>query len=309
MLPSELIPLFRGAWGDSLSALVQPSSLAREPSAQVDSSPGASLEAPAAELPASFAGAAAHAGTLVAELERWLWSRHQFVQLSLAERAELGQSITRALLGLEQTGDVASTLVVHRAELAAFVRARFGATPREVVCAEYSPELQLAVLGLAGARLAEPILDVGCGEQALLVGWLRARGLDATGLDRALRSELGRAPGTDGDWLKFDYGRERYGSVLSHLGFTLHFLHHHLAQRDAAYDYARAYMAILGSLKPGGRFVYTPGLPFLEPLLERSMYRVHHVPFTDELRVASLRQIEASTGLSLSHATHVERLR
>jgi len=161
------------------------------------------------------------------------------------------------------------------------------------------------VLGLGTASISKPVIDIGCGAHATLVRALSLLGIDAHGIDRVVTSELA----SQADWLSYPYGRARFGTVLSHLGFTLHFLHHHMAAGETAYEYARAYMAILGSLTVGGRFVYTPGLPFLETLLDASMYRVHHVAFADELRVASLRQIESATGLALSHATHVTRLR
>lgn len=130
-----------------------------------------------------------------------------------------------------------------------------------------------------------------------------ARGWLAHGIDRVAPPELSLGS----DWLQFEYGEARFGTVLSHLGFSLYFLHHHLAGRDTAFDYARTYMAILRGLTIGGLFAYTPGLPFLEALLDAGKYRVRHVPFADPLRVPVLHDIERRSGLALSHATHVER--
>jgi hypothetical protein len=309
-LGDTLILIFRRAWGDSLGALV--SSPAHEGSARVDGEGAARTGSatsgpPELALPSSLAEARDEAEAITDELVRWLWSRNQFEPLDEQAREQLFASVEGALATMERSGQLEPALSEHRAELSAFVRARYGQSPREVVCSEYAPDLQLAVLGLGTASLSQPVLDIGCGPHATLVGALSREGIDARGIDRVVDRDSELA--SQADWLSYAYGRARYGTVLSHLGFSLHFLHHHMAAGETAYDYARAYMAILGSLTVGGRFVYTPGLPFLETLLDPAMYRVHHVAFADELRVASLRQIESTTGLALSHATHVIRLR
>jgi hypothetical protein len=309
-LGDGLMSAFQRTWGESLAGLLVTDDAQNQ--APIGTSVSVQDTAPRtlAELRAGAdepsSGSARDEAELVTDaLLRWLWSRNQFEQLDEQAREELFTSVEGALSSMDQSGLLGPALAEHREELAAFVRARYGQAPREVVCSAYAPDLQLAVLGLSVASLAPPVLDIGCGEHATLVRALVSGGIEARGLDRVVSSDLA----TQADWLSFVYGRARYGTVLSHLGFSLHFLHHHLAAGDTAYQYARAYMAILGSLVVGGRFVYTPGLPFIETLLDASMYRVHHVAFADELRVASLRDIERSTGLSLSHATHVTRLR
>lgn len=293
--------LFRLSWGDSLEALCDPTqaSAFSEASAFRD----ISREVAVALAHESFGKGVS--SSLSAELVRWLWLRHQFIELDLAAQAQLTRSIRRALRAAASGVALEAALGAHREELAAFVRARLGAHPRDVVSAEYSPALQLAVLGLSEDMLRPPLLDVGCGPEAALVRSLRLRGLDALGLDRTPPADVG----CYGDWLTFDYGRRRWGTVLSHLGFSLYFLHHHLAGRAAAADFARAYMAILHSLAPGGSFIYTPGLPFIEQLLDAGEYRIRCVEFAPELRVQTLTDIEQRTGLALSHATHVERLK
>ena len=68
------------------------------------------------------------------------------------------------------------------------------------------------------------------------------------------------------------------GTVLSHLGFSLHFLHHHLRPGDEALRYARRYMEVLRSLRPGGVFAYAPGLPFVEEHLDAGRWRLERTP-------------------------------
>ncbi|MGG1617445.1 hypothetical protein ACIFQM_19465 [Paenibacillus sp. NRS-1782] len=65
-------------------------------------------------------------------------------------------------------------------------------------CEEYTPELQAKLLGLDIARLQEPVLDVGCGAEARLVGYLRSLGIEAYGTDRLAGDNLqGRRMGND----------------------------------------------------------------------------------------------------------------
>ncbi len=294
-----IIEMFRATWGASLRDLVEPLSAS---SAVVESTAHLRAGDGAARLGALVPDALAPA--ITRELAAWLWARNQFLELDAAARSELERSVVRALQRLRDPSEVAAALAAHRAELAAFVRARLGHAPREVVCAEYSPALQLELLGITVPTLLAPVLDVGCGPGAALVRFLRAQGVAAEGLDRLAPAQAGRA----GDWLTHPYGNARWGTVLSHLGFSLHFLHYHQAPGDRAYAYARAYMAILRSLRLGGRFAYTPSLPFIEALLDARVYRVQRAPFASELRVRALRSIEDETGLELGAASHVQRI-
>ena len=179
----------------------------------------------------------------------------------------------------------------HQRRLAAFVRAVAAAHAdagpefvfREPLSVEHSPGLQLELLGLEPRRLLEPVLDLGCGRSAGLVRRLRAAGIDARGLDRDV------APGpflVRGDWLDEPLGRARWGTILSHLGFSAHFLHHHLRPHGSAERYARRYLELLRALRPGGSFRYVPALPFLESLLPSAAYAVSRQKPSGDLPVA-----------------------
>ncbi len=218
------------------------------------------------------------AGDLAERLVAWLHRNNQFLYATAETRDALTQVYAETLAaGAEAVAqarceaDLAvaqgALLVDHHDRLGQALKAAFGARLLDTVCAEYSPALQLAVLHLTS--LEAPVLDVGCGAGGALVAHLRAAGLEAVGLDRDAA-----APATlMGDWLTQDYGRDAWGTVVSHLGLSLHFLHHHLAEHDLAFDYAKAYRRILASLKVGGRFAYAPALPFIEAVLGEG-YRV-----------------------------------
>jgi hypothetical protein len=154
---------------------------------------------------------------------------------------------------------------------------RFGDALAQPVCSEYRAELQLKVLAIEVPRLVEPILDLGCGEGAHLVRYLRRLGLSAWGLDRlATPAEAVR----QGDWLDDDapLQPQSWGTVISHMAFSNHFQHQHLRRDGTAATYASRYMKVLEALRPGGRFFYAPSLPFFEALLPQQRYRVMRRP-------------------------------
>ncbi len=142
-----------------------------------------------------------------------------------------------------------------------------------VVSSEYSPELQLQMLGIDLSSLQMPVIDIGCGPTGNLVSFLREKGMDAFGIDRF-------APESDNfertDWLEYDYGIEKWGCIVSNLGFSNHFRHHHLREDGNYIEYAQKYMQILASLKQGGSFHYAPPLPFIEQFLDTSKFSLSH---------------------------------
>ncbi len=210
-----------------------------------------------------------------------LRSRHQFARAGAGDLEDAFEALVRRLSdAVEGDAEGEALVAAIDATLAAHRGALGEPAGAEVTCAEYGAELQLALLGLAPDALAEPILDVGCGSEAALVRALRARGKEACGIDRA--APAGVAGVERADWLAHPFEPDRWGTVLSHQGFSLHFLHQHLADPAAAEAYARKYMEILRSLRPGGVFAYAPGLPFVEELLPPERYRVARQPI--ELR-------------------------
>ncbi|NTW23840.1 MAG: class I SAM-dependent methyltransferase [Lentimicrobium sp.] len=148
-----------------------------------------------------------------------------------------------------------------------------------VACSEYTPELQLEILNLNVRELMEPVLDIGCGRQGNLVKYLREEGIEAYGFDR-LPDDLSYL--TSADWLEYPYGESKWGTIVSNLGFSNHFHHHHLREDGDFLKYAEKYMEILRSLKPGGCFHYAPGLPFIESYLNKDLYQLSDQPFGRE---------------------------
>lgn len=139
-----------------------------------------------------------------------------------------------------------------------------------IACSEYSPELQIAVLGIDIKQIKQPVLDIGCGTQGNLVNFLNNQNIEAYGIDRFTKTD---AKLINSDWLEFDYGVNKWGCIISNLGFSNHFTHHNLRNDGNFIAYAKTYMAILQSLKKGGSFYYAPELPFIEIYLDKIIYK------------------------------------
>ncbi|MBK6965717.1 MAG: hypothetical protein IPH20_17765 [Bacteroidales bacterium] len=148
-----------------------------------------------------------------------------------------------------------------------------------IPCAEYSAAIQVEILQMDLSCIMEPVLDIGCGRHGNLVKCLRDKGLEAYGFDRL---PDGLPYLTSADWLEFQYGVSKWGTIVSHLGFSNHFHHHHLREDGDFVRYAEKYMEILGSLKQGGSFHYAPGLQFIEAHLNRDLYGLSEQPFGNE---------------------------
>lgn len=246
------------------------------------------------------------AAPLVDELMSLVLRRHQFLDAGpLRARIEAHCERSWPLLraGRSQGGaELTRALDVQLPGFIALLEETLAGVP-EVVCAEYAPELQLGVLGLALEELREPVLDVGAGRDARLVRELRAAGKDAHALDR----EADTALGVRADWLEFDYGVARWGSIVSHLAFSLHFLHQHLRSEYEAARYAHAYMRMLRALTPGGLLAYAPGLPFIEGHLAPSRHALTRRRLPPGLSEA-FQRLDDALAAEVGYATRIVRL-
>lgn len=142
---------------------------------------------------------------------------------------------------------------------------------KPVACSEYSADLQINVLNIDIKALLTPVLDIGCGRQGNLVKYLSNKGIDAHGIDRFSFSENNLV---NCDWLEYNYGMDKWGTIISNLAFSNHFKHHNLREDGNYIEYGMKYMNILKSLKVGGKFHYAPDLPFIESYLDKTKYQI-----------------------------------
>lgn len=235
-------------------------------------------------------------------LVRWLREKNQFVAIDEGTEGEIEDALMRLVseIGEGDLSDAQDALDDALDGLASVVRQSLGQAPREVVVSEYTPELQLAALSLPLGAITSPVLDIGCGAQALLPRYLRNLGHDVIGIDRDAGSDAERA-----DWLTYEYGTAKWRTIISHLGFTLHFLRAHLASEDEARKYAETFLRITRSLVIGGKLVYAPSVPFFESVLPPGRFLVERHAVRGGETLESLRK---SSGLDLAQATHLTRL-
>ncbi len=250
---------------------------------------------------------------------RFLHHKNQFVSLADPQKHDLNTlyrtfltDFRYALSAAQSLDHLQATLsdvfAAHQFDLEQFVRA-LGAMHdpaglREVVCSDYSPELQLAILHATADQLANPILDVGCGEHGQLVHYLRQRGKTALGIDRTVEAH---AHLIQADWFDFPLATVPWGTVISHMAFSNHFLHHHLHPQGEPERYARQYMVLLSAIKPGGRFIYTPGLPFIEDLLPVDQYRVERYPIPDTAHTPVAAALTTRVGVSVLYTCQITK--
>jgi hypothetical protein len=140
-----------------------------------------------------------------------------------------------------------------------------------VACSEYSYHLQMDIFRMDVERLMSPVLDIGCGKQGNLVHYLNSKGIEVYGIDR-YKFDSGILQTSD--WLEYDYGIKKWGTIISNLGFSNHFIHHNLRKDGNYIEYGKTFMNILNSLKVGGCFHYAPDLPFIEIYLDKNKFNV-----------------------------------
>jgi hypothetical protein len=142
----------------------------------------------------------------------------------------------------------------------------------DIVCAEYSAELQTKILEIDLNNLMEPVLDIGCGENGTIVKYLRSMNKEAYGMDRLIK--LQDSYFIKSNWFEYKLQPGSWGTIICNMSFTNHFVSHHLRSDGEFGKYAEKYMEILNSLKIGGKFHYAPGVPFIEQYLPRDKYLV-----------------------------------
>jgi hypothetical protein len=154
---------------------------------------------------------------------------------------------------------------------------------------EYNPLFQIEMLGLSIESMATPVIDIGCGKKAELVKLLRERGVEAYGIDKDV------TPGAflfSADYLDYAFVPGTYGTVISHMAFSVELWYLKEQGSIKLSRYKRKYHEILESLKPEGRFIYKPGLPFIEKSLTGyTVSRGQVISDSEKLYTATIQRI------------------
>lgn len=141
-----------------------------------------------------------------------------------------------------------------------------------IINSDYSSAFQMELLNLNINLLEEPVLDIGCGLNGNLINFLRRNNISAYGIDRIIKKIKYTKKA---DWLEFPYKKRKWGTIISHMSFSNHFMHHFVKNSSIISKYIETYSEIINSLKINGAFIYTPCLPFIEKeLLNNSICQV-----------------------------------
>ncbi len=137
----------------------------------------------------------------------------------------------------------------------------------------YSPKFVLDILAVNDNEMNGKVLDIGCGKDATVVKYLREKGIDAYGLDMECEDS---GCTEQEDWLIKEYPADTYSLILSNLSFSKHFndANHEENNDEECFEYAKAYMSILNSLKVGGTWHYVPSVTFIEEMLPEDKFEV-----------------------------------
>jgi hypothetical protein len=229
-----------------------------------------------------------------------LYAVNQYLTIDRDRVEALKQIYATTWKALRQSRDVEATLrQVHYPSLSRWLETVYPphfvpllrSTPfiGRVVCEEYSPELQMQLYQLTAQRIAEPVLDIGCGSHARLVQHLRQKGVQAFGFDRIV--EVQSPYVAQADWLEYRYEPDQWGTILSNMAFSNH-AHFAFRQDREMYERYRAvYPFILAALKPGGRFIYAPGTPFLEHELRGAGFSISRRTVVGDIGVTTVTRL------------------
>ena len=152
---------------------------------------------------------------------------------------------------------------------------------KNAVCEEYSPVFQIKILGIDLNNIENPILDIGCGKSGGLVKYLIDHGYEAVGIDRIVDKEKFLV---EADWLTFNYDCRKWGTIISQMSFTNHFIFNHLYKKGVPENYAQTYRKIIDSLSVNGSFYYTPALPFIEKYLQSEKFFISYNRFEQTIK-------------------------
>lgn len=137
---------------------------------------------------------------------------------------------------------------------------------------EYTAAFQLALFDINPDELAEPIIDIGCGKNGLLVKAISRVKKNVTGIDRLISDENELL--LENDWFEFYFEVNHWGTIIANMSFSNHLLYTFTNDQKNLYRYFAKYKEIIESLKIDGTFIYAPSIPFIEDRLDPESYVV-----------------------------------
>ncbi len=229
-----------------------------------------------------------------------LYSVNQYLRISNQKVEELEKIYLQTWRTMIRTKNIQTVLREHHyPELSRWLatlypkefrkRLRFSPVVGNLVCEEYSDQLQIELLQIDVTHMKQPVIDIGCGSQANLVRKLRLLGIEAYGFDRYL--EVQESYLTQMDWFEYPFEPASWGTIISNMAFTNHLRHAHLHDASQLEQYLLKMRDIIESLAISGRFYYAPSLPFIENWFAPERYKVEQEQIIGELFVSTVTKI------------------
>jgi hypothetical protein len=161
---------------------------------------------------------------------------------------------------------------------------KFSPLVGHMVYEQYSAQMQVELLQLNLDHMKQPVIDIGCGSQANLVRYLHSKGIDAHGF--YLHLEVQEAFLEQKDWFDYSFKPDVWGTVLSNMAFTNHLNSAQLHDASHLEQYLLKLREIIESLKIAGRFIYAPGLPFVENHFAPERYKMERKQVLGDIYVS-----------------------
>jgi hypothetical protein len=218
----------------------------------------------------------AFSGTLYNYFVNECVQKNQYLTLTQDDYQKVMDIYKKLILNLKKVDDnnnkeaqVVGIIRQHREKLIEVLKTKNEDDEVIIPCSEYSYGLQEKVLQINPIDLCEPIIDIGCGQKALLVKDLLQKGKDAFGIDQYVSFDKKIL---NENWFDFHFIPRKWGTVISHMAFTNHFRRSITYKTSDRARYEGKYLEILESLKPGGGFIYCPRIPEVEEMINMSEY-------------------------------------
>jgi len=229
------------------------------------------------------------------ELVKRLYAINPYLRIGNAQIRSLEHIYRQTWQRMTETRNVKTTLnAFHYPELSKWIATLY---PEEfqkslklssdlgyVTYEEYSAELQVELLEINIAHIKQPVVDIGCGSQANLARYIRSIGIEAYGIDRHLETHEPYL--TQIDWFDYHFKPNKWGTIVSNMGFTNHLNYAYLHDISQLEHYLLKMREILESLSIGGCFYYAPSLPFVEDKLSTKEYKVERKRKINEIFVS-----------------------
>jgi hypothetical protein len=226
-----------------------------------------------------------------------IYTVNQYIQIDNEAKQSLKAIYVQSWQKLAKTRNIESTLRNdHYPRIKAFLAQLYPSglakalqnspTLNFVPCSEYSAELQMRLFRLELSTITEPVLDIGCGSQAILVTYLRSHHIEAYGIDRTIKQKFDFL--NEMDWFDMQLDYNNWGTIVSNLSFANHMVYAQRYEPESVPRYQKKYLEILGSLKAGGSFNFAPSVESLEILTNNKNYHTEHWSITAQHTVTKV---------------------